>query len=92
MSEDSGRRLQRLICAVVGACAFVSLVFFTWGIAAPGDRPVMGGDLLVPALLVAAALGLWAGYRAQGRWRIAIYVVALLSLSVWVVVPAPWRG
>ena len=73
-------------------CAFVlfTLGWILWGYFTPGDFFGNGSALVTPSLAVSAILGLIAGFRAAGRWRILILVVAAASLCFWIFAPDGW--
>ena len=81
---------MRIVRALLGATAAVTLVWIMWPLLAPTGFYHIGNVVLIPLLVGALICGLAAGYLAQGRWRLLIYGAVALSACFWIFVASWW--
>jgi hypothetical protein len=81
---------NRAIGLVLGTLSLVTLAWFVWAVATPGDSFGNGSSLLLPSLAAAGVVGAGLGSKLAPRLPRILLLAALASLAYWAIAPAGW--
>lgn len=77
-----------MLASALTAC---TVAWIAWGLATPGDYFANGNPLSYVSVVLAGALGLFAGYRRRSpRYRGIVLAAALFALLFWLTAPDGW--
>lgn len=87
---NSNRTVLRLVTAVLNGFCLLTITEIVWGLLTPGDLFANGNSLVIPSEIVSLVLGIYLGFRANGRLRIWIFAVSVACVCYWIFVPEGW--